>query len=174
MTKDAAREELVAIARVIKPKGLKGEVVAELLTDFPSRFENLESVLINGARETSLDIEMFRFEKDRIVLKFGSIDSIEHAEQLRGAEICVNESDVVELEEGEYFDWELSGCIVESVKGDNLGVVKELFRAGENINLVVTGAEKDHMIPFVKAICTEVDIANKKILVDVPDGLLEF
>ena len=84
------------------------------------------------------------------------------------------ESDVVELEEGEYFDWELEGCRVVTAEEVEIGVVKELFRAGENLNLVVTGSEKDHMIPFVKAICTGVDIEAKVITVDLPEGLLEF
>ncbi len=174
MTEDTAGKELVSVARVIKPKGLKGEVVAELFTDFPERFENLERVLIPGSPPELLEIEKFRFEKNRIVFKFRSIDSIERAERLRGAELCVEEADAVELEEGEYFDWELEGCTIESINGETVGIVKEVFRAGENVNLVVSGAEKEYMVPFVEAICTEVDIDSKKILVDLPEGLLEF
>ena len=78
-------EELVAIARIVKTRGIKGEVVAELLTDFPERFEGLTKV-IGGARATAkradLKIEDHWFQKDRIVLKFAGFDSIEDSGRL--------------------------------------------------------------------------------------------
>lgn len=167
-------EGLVAIARIVKPKGLKGEVVADILTDFPDRFENLESVLIGESADRHLVLERFSFHKNRVTLKFEGVDSIEDAEKLRELDVCVLESETVELEDDEYFDWDLQGCTVTTVDGAEIGTVKEVFRAGENINLVVAGTEKEHMIPFVEAICTEVDIENKKIFVVLPEGLLEF
>ena len=168
--------ELVAIALVTKPRGLRGEVVAKILTDFPERFDNLERVFaIDEKGEVSeLELEKFWFQKERIILKFAGIDSIEEAETLRNSEICVPESEAVELEEDEFFDWELEDCEVVSIEGDRIGKVKEIFRAGENINLVVEDGEKDYMIPFVEAICTEVDVEKKLIRADVPRGLLEF
>ncbi|NNE65599.1 MAG: 16S rRNA processing protein RimM [Pyrinomonadaceae bacterium] len=168
------RDDLVAVARIAKPKGLKGEVVADLLTDFPERFENLERVLAGENGERELGIERFSFHKSRIVLKFAGVDSIEEAETLRNLYLCVRESEVVALEEGEFYDWELEGCEVVTGDGDRIGRVKEIFRAGENVNLVVAGKEREHMIPFVEAICIEVDIDLKRIVVDLPEGLLEF
>lgn len=169
-------EELVAIAFITKPRGLRGEVTANILTDFPERFDNLERVLAvfeNGER-SELELERFFFQKDRIVLKFKDFDSIEEAENLRNVEICVPESEAVELEDDEFFDWELKDCTVETIEGEKIGIVKEIFRAGENINLVVENGERDFMIPFVEAICPEVDIENKLIRVDLPEGLLEI
>ena len=72
-----------------------------------------------------LKIENFWFQKDRIILKFAGFDSIETAETLRGAEICIPESEAVELEEDEFFDWELEGCEVETVEGEKIGRVRE-------------------------------------------------
>jgi 16S rRNA processing protein RimM len=170
-------EDLVAIALITKPRGLRGEVLAKILTDFPGRFENLERVFaVLGSGETrEIEIERFFFHKDRIVLKFKDFDSIEQAEILRRAEVCVPETEAVELEEDEFFDWELEGCAVETLEGEKIGTVREIFRAGvENINLVVAAGEKEHLIPFVEAICREVDIENKLIRVDLPEGLLEF
>ena len=169
-------EDLVAIARIAKTRGLRGETVADVLTDFPERFEDLETVFAvkpNGARE-ELKIESFRFQNNRVLLKFASIDSIDAAETYRGAEICIPESESVELEEGEFFDWELTGCAVETVEGENIGRVKEIMRTGGTEILVVAGAEKEYLIPFAEAICTEVDVENKLIRVDAPEGLLDF
>ena len=169
-------EELVAVAKIVKTRGLRGEASANVLTDFPERFENLETVFAvraDGSRE-ELKIENFWFQKGRIILKFAGVDSIEAAETLRGAEICVPESEAVELEEDEYFDWELKDCTVETVEGEQIGRVKEMMRTGGTEILVVEGAEKEYLIPFAETICTEVDVENKLIRVDTPEGLLEF
>jgi len=168
-------DELVAVARVVKPRGIKGEVACEMLTDFPERFEGLESVTAvlpdGGKRE--LTIEEHWFQQDRLVLKFTGVDSIEDAETLRNAEICVSESNVVELADGEFFDWQLEGCRVETIDGQSLGKVTELMRTGGTEILVVKG-DKEYLIPFAESICVEVDIDNKRIVIDPPEGLLDF
>ena len=169
-------EELVAIARIARPRGVKGEVVAEILTDFPERFESLDTVIavVEGGKRSDLKIEKLWFQNARIVLKFDGIDSIEAAETLRGVEICVPESDAVELESDEFFDWQLAGCQVETIDGAQIGTVKELMRTGGTELLVVAGLGKEYLIPFAEAICVEVDVENKLIKVDPPEGLLDF
>ncbi|MFT3743255.1 MAG: ribosome maturation factor RimM [Pyrinomonadaceae bacterium] len=170
-------EELVAIANIVRTRGLKGEVVADMLTDFPERFDSLIDVV--GLRENGerleLKIEKFWFQNDRVVLKFAGFDSVERAESLRNIEICVPEDEAVELEDGEFFDWELEGCkVVETVEGTIIGVVRELMRTGGTELLVVDGEAKEFLIPFAETICVEVDIENKLIRIDPPEGLLEF
>ena len=168
--------DLVAIAKIVKSRGLRGEVSADVLTDFPERFENLESViaLLPDGTRRNLKIKDFRFQKNRILLTFEEIDSIEAAEELRAAEICIPETEAVALEEDEFFDWQLVGCAVETIEGEKLGFVKELMRTGGAEVLVVEGAEKEFLIPFAASVCTEVDVENKLIRVDAPEGLLEF
>src|SRR5215204_1607128 len=120
--------DLVAVAKIVKSRGLRGELVADVLTDFPERFENLKTavaLLPDGTRR-ELKIERFWFQKGRIILKFAGFDLIETAETLRSAEICVPESEAVELAEDEFFDWELEGCEVETVEGEKIGRVREL------------------------------------------------
>ncbi|HQU91726.1 MAG TPA: ribosome maturation factor RimM [Pyrinomonadaceae bacterium] len=167
--------DLIAIARIARPRGVRGELVAEVLTDFPERFDALESataVLPNDGRR-ELKIQNTWFQNDRVVLKFEGIDSIEAGEELRDAEICVPESETVELEDGEFFDWQLEGCTVVTVDGEPLGKVKELMRTGGTEVLVIDG-EKEYLVPFAESICTEVDIENKRIVIDPPEGLLDF
>lgn len=167
--------ELVAIAKIIKPRGLKGEVVAEILTDFPGRFENtgdVTGVMPDGMRR-ELKIEDHWFQNDRLVLKFAGHDSVDQVEALRGAEICVAEHEAVVLEAGEFYDWQLVGCKVETADGVNIGSVRELMRTGGTEILVVDG-DKEYLIPFAETICLDVDIENKLIRIDPPDGLLEF
>lgn len=168
--------DLIAIAKLVKTRGLRGELVADILTDFPERFENLIGVFAvepNG-ETTELEIEKFWFQKNRIVLKFAGYDSIEAAEKLRDFEICVPETEAVELERDEFFDWQLQNCAVETVEGERIGVVREVMRTGGTEILVVAGEGKEYLIPFAEAICTEVDVENKRIKIDAPEGLLEF
>ena len=167
--------ELVAIAKIAKPRGLKGEVVADILTDFPGRFEGLEivtAVLENGERR-ELKAEDHWFQNERIVLKFAGVDSVEDAETIRNAEICVAETEAVALEEDEFYDWQLEGCEVVKADGETIGKVRELMRTGGTENLVVDG-EREYLIPFAESICVEVDVEKKRIVIDPPDGLLEF
>jgi 16S rRNA processing protein RimM len=169
-------EELVTIAKIVRPRGLRGEVVADVLTDFPDRFGELENVI--GVREDGtrfdLKIEDFWFQKERIVLRFAGVDSIELAEGLRNVEVCIPESSAAELEEGEYFDWQLAGCEVTTIDGNRLGTVREIMRTGGTEILVIEDGSREFLIPFAEAICPEVDIENKRIVVDPPEGLLEF
>lgn len=169
-------EELVAIAKIAKPHGIHGEVSADVLTDFPERFDGLKTViaLTPDGKRIELRIEDFRFQKKRILLKFADFDSMDSAETLRDVEICVPESEAVSLEEGEFYDWQLEGCSVETIAGEKIGIVKELMRNGATEILVVQGAEKEFLIPFAETICTEIGIENKLIRVDLPEGLLEF
>ena len=168
-------DDLVAIAKIVKPRGIRGEAVAEVLTDFPERFEGLKDVIAvmpQGGRE-ELKIENAWFQNGRIVLKFAGIDSVEPAEELRNVEICVLESDAVELEEGEFFDWQLEGCRVETIEGRQVGTVREVMRTGGTEILVVDG-DREFLIPFAESICVEVDVEEKSIKIDPPEGLLEF
>lgn len=172
-------EEFVAIAKLLKPRGLRGEIVAELLTDFPERFEDLEKVFAVGEKEKSfeLELEKFWFQKGRVVLKFKDYDSIESAETLRNLEICIPESEAVELETDEFFDWELQECFVETIEGEKIGKVREIMRTGGTEILVVedkNNSKKDYLIPFAEKICVEIDIENRLIKIDAPEGLLEF
>lgn len=168
--------DLVALAKVLRARGLKGEVFAEVLTDFPERFEGLERVtaVLPDATRLELKIEDHWFQNDRLILKFTGYDSVDAAQALRNSEICVFESESVELEDGEYFDWQLEGCAVETIEGEKIGTVRALQRTGGTENLLVDGDGRDHLIPFAESICVEVDIERKLIKIDPPEGLLEF
>jgi 16S rRNA processing protein RimM len=172
-------DELVAIAKTVRVRGLRGELVAEVLTDFPERFgatERVFAVKPNGER-VELTLESHWFQKDRVILKFAAVDSIEAAEDLINCDICVTEDEAVELEEDEYFDWELTGCRVETIEGEQIGTVREVMRTGGTENLIVDNPgeeKKDFLIPFAQSICVAVDVENKLIRVDLPEGLLDF
>ena len=175
---DAAATELVAVAQAVKTRGLRGEIVADLLTDFPERFEGLEELIAvaPGGKRLTLALEEHWFQGTRVILKFAGYDSIEAASALVGYEFAVPETERVELDEDEFYDWELIGCKVETIEGEELGLVSEVLRTGGVEVLVVENAEAkgEHLIPLAETICVEIDIENKLIRVDPPEGLLEF
>jgi 16S rRNA processing protein RimM len=177
---DLASVELVAVALAVKVRGLKGEVVAELLTDFPERFEGLEELIAvaprTGARRR-LALESHWFQGGRVVLKFEGFDTPEAARELVGFELAVPESEAVELGEGEFYDWQLEGCRAETVEGTPLGTVSEVLRTGGEVPVLVIRDEeggREHLVPFAESICVEVDTGAGLIRVDAPEGLLEF
>ncbi len=169
-------ENLVTIAKITKTRGLRGEVVADSLTDFPERFDALNTVFIVKPNGETLETKLERawFQKERVILKFAGFDKIETAETLRNCEVCVPESEAVALDADEFYDWELQDCEVETITGEKLGRVKELLRTGGTEVLIVQGETKEYLIPFAATICVEVDIENKLIRVDPPEGLLDF
>lgn len=170
-------DSLVSVARAVKTRGLKGEVVADLLTDFPERFEALERVIgqsPNGARQV-LEIEDYWFQNGRIVLKFVDYDTIEASQELVGCEFCVPELDRVVLEEDEYYDFELEGCVVSKVSGETVGTVSSILKTGGTEILVIkTSDEKDVLVPLAESIVVKIDTAGKTIVIDPPEGLLEL
>jgi 16S rRNA processing protein RimM len=123
-----------------------------------------------------LTLEDHWFQSGRVVLKFDGYDSIEAATGLVGCEFTVPEAERVKLEEDEFYDWELAGCRVESVAGEHLGHVREVMRTGGVELLVVADdqAEREYLIPLAETICVLIDVENKLIRVDAPEGLLEF
>ena len=168
--------DLVLIARAVKTHGLKGEIVAELLTDFPERFEDLDEVVMvsPGGEQTTGSIEDFWFQKDRVVLKLGGYDDVDAAKQLIGYEFAVPESDRVQLEEDEFYDWELEGCTVK-VGDESIGQVRSVMKTGGAEILVVSdesGNEK--LVPLAASIVVAIDPAAKTIVVDPPEGLLDL
>jgi 16S rRNA processing protein RimM len=169
-------DDLVAIARIAKTRGLRGECVADILTDFPERFGETSDVIVSlpDGERLELKLEDARFQKGRVNLKFAGVDDLDSAEKLRGATVCVPEGDAVQLEDGEFFDFDLVGCRVETIDNEIIGTVREIMRTGGTEILVVAGESKEYLIPFAKTICTDVDIENKFIRIVAPEGLLDF
>jgi 16S rRNA processing protein RimM len=169
-------EELIAVARVVRVRGVRGEVAAHLLTDFPERFDGLaELVSIDaaGARQT-LAIEKSWLHGGRVILKFAGYDSPEAAQALVGRELAVPEADAVELDEGEFYDWQLIDCRVETIDSREVGRVAEVLHTGAAPVLVVREGKRENLIPLAASICVEIDTEAKLIRVDPPEGLLEM
>jgi len=173
---DTSSSELVIIARAVKTRGLKGEIVAELLTDFPERFEDVdELVLVSPGGERAVgQLESYWFQNDRVVLKLADYDDVEAAKQLVGFEFAVPESERVTLPSDHYYDWELEGCTVK-VGSESIGKVQSVIKTGgAEILLIADENGKERLIPLVDSIVVAIDATAKTIVVDPPEGLLDL
>jgi 16S rRNA processing protein RimM len=171
------RDDLIMVARAVRTRGLKGELVADVLTDFPERFEGVSELtgVGPGGERKQLELESYWFQNDRMVLKFAGYDSIEAAKALVGYELGLPEAERVELAENQFYDWELEGCAVENRVGQNLGKVREVMRTGGvELLLVADEAGREVFIPMAQSIVIEIDVPGKKILIDPPEGLLDL
>lgn len=168
---------VVAVAQVVRTRGLKGELVADLLTDFPERFESLSKLIAispEGKREW-VELEDHWFQKGRIILKLKSYDDVDGAAGFVGYELAVPESDRVPLEEGSFYEWELQGCRVETVSGVSVGIADRLLRTGGVEMLIVKSVdERELFVPMTATIVLGIDTTLKRILIDPPEGLLEL
>ena len=173
---DGGSSELVVIARAVRPRGLKGEIVAELLTDFPERFEELEELILvspRGERKAGR-LENYWFQNDRVVLKLADYDNVDAAKELVGFEFAVPESERVSLPTDHYYDWELEGCDVK-VGTESIGKVSSVIKTGGAEILVIADQDgRERLIPFADSIVVEIDPARKTIVVDPPEGLLDL
>ncbi len=171
-----AESDLIITARIARPQGKHGEVIAEILTDFPERFAKPGGVwAINESGQIDqLKVERAWMHKGRVVLKFAGYDDMSRAETLRGMRLAVTSDDLRPLPPDTYYDFDLTGCVVVATSGEEIGSVASVERYGAAPLLKVRGAGREHLIPLVLSICVEIDVAQKRIVVAPPEGLLEL
>ena len=169
--------EFVALAKVTKTQGRKGEVAAALLTDFPERFATRRQLLaLHGdGRRSQLELEDHWFHKGGVVLKFAGVDSISQAETLVGCEIQIPRAERAELPEGSVYISDLIGCVV-SDGGREIGRVRDVqFGAGEApLLLIEAGGKREFLVPFATEFLENVDLERKQVSMKLPAGLLEI
>jgi 16S rRNA processing protein RimM len=171
-----ARPSFIAIARIVRPRGNRGEVLADLHTVFPGRFEQLEEIWLeypDQRRERRL-LENSWQHHGRVVLKLSGTNSIAEAKALVGVWVEVEVDQAVSLPDGTYFDHDLIGCTIYSAHGEELGAVSDILHIPGNDQLVVQGKRQEVLIPARSDICTDVSVERKRITVDLPEGLIDL
>lgn len=168
--------EDIAIARIVKARGVRGEVACAVETDFPERFSSLEMVRVRmpDGRGLDLRVEDSWFHQDRVILKFEGYDTMTSARELVGGVLVISEADTHPVAEDEFFEHQLIGAEAVTPEGKTLGLVSRLLRTGGTDLLVIAGADGELLVPFADEICTDVDVSGKRITINAPEGLLEL
>lgn len=162
--------ERVSVGRVLRPHGVRGEVVVEVLSDVPDRLAPGRRLWAFGNRPVT--VESQRPHKSGALVRFAGIDDRDRAEELRDALLEVDRSEVPAAPEGTYYWYQLLGCRC-SAGGEDLGEVTDLVEDGGGLLLVVSRDGRQVPIPFVRSFLKEVDVERGRIELDLPEGLLE-
>ena len=167
---------LISFGKITKVHGLRGEVKLLPHSRTLHSFKELSRIYIeNKSSDTpqEFNISSFKFHKNTAILKLEGIDTVDDAEQLRGQEVYVDDSELGELEEDEYYFFDLIGLEVYTDEGTYLGNVEEIMeRAIQNI-LVIKNEGKEVLIPLAEPILKEINLEEGRILITPVKGMLD-
>jgi len=167
--------ERVTVGRVLRPQGVRGEMVVAVLSDVPRRFAPGTKLLMareEGGPAEPVVVESERPHKGGAVIRLAGVGDRDQAEELRGRWLEVERSDVPAAPPGTYYHFELLGCRCFD-GGRELGEVVDLAEDGGGLLLIVADGERRVPIPFVARFLREIDVAAGRIDLDLPPGLIE-
>lgn len=170
----------VTLARILRPRGLRGEVAAEILTDFPERLPKLREVWLADGRSAPRRVRVQRCwltpsRGGQAIFHFAEVDSIEAAKTLRGLEVQVPIEQRAQLDAGNYFVSDLVGCEVwEAGAASALGSVRDVEFPGGAPLLAIDTSEGEVLVPLASEFCVRIDVKAKRIDVILPEGLRDL
>lgn len=168
-------EDLVAVAEILCPHGIRGEVKALPLTSSPDRFADLRAVTaVKTGLRKALTLANWRPWREFVMLTFAEVKEIGAAEPLRGARICVPMTERASLPAGRYYHDDLVGLKVRTTAGEDLGCIAEVMATGANDVFVVRKPDGGELLlPALASLVAEVDLADKVMLIEPMPGLLD-
>ncbi len=160
----------MAIARVLAPHGIRGELKCAILTDFPRRFASTPRVLVGPQREP-FAVQRARVQGHFVLLKLDGVETRDAAERWRNALVQVPQAERVKLPRGHYRWEDVIGLAVRTEEGEPLGPVRDIIQTGANDVYVVDTAGGELLIPAIKDVIKRIDLANGEMVVRLLDGM---
>jgi 16S rRNA processing protein RimM len=169
--------DYLLLGEILRPHGVAGEVRMRILTAYPERLSELETVYLadntDGTDATEYLLESVRMHQGYALMKFEDVGDRDEADRLRQLYVMIAVEDAVPLEEGEFYLYQLIGLEVETEEGQPLGNITEVIETGANDVYVVNGAAYGEvLIPVTEETIVKTDIDAGKIVVKLPEGLL--
>ena len=179
LPKRTLSQELVAVARILGPHGRDGEIRVRSTSNVSYRFDKGQSLDLSmdgsAADGRRLLIVQSRTTitkgREELILLFRGFRDRDQAMRLTGQWLCVDQSNVPEAGEGEYFHYQIIGLKVISVTGENLGEIADIIETGSNDVYVVVGATGEILVPALSHVIREIDVLAGLMTVDLPEGL---
>lgn len=162
-------EPTVAVGRITRAHGVKGEVAVLVLSEVPERFDSGATLFLEDGRP--LTIESTREDRGRLLVRFYGISDRSAAEPFLGKLLVVPESALPELPEGSWWPFQLEGCRVETDTGRQLGTLTEVVLNPANDIWVVAEGDEETLVPALKAVVVSVDVEAKHVVVREIPGL---
>ena len=184
----------VVLARMLRPQGRKGELLAELLTDFPDRLVGRPGLLLiprstagdaSAARRAEIVSSWLPIGKNkgRVVLRFSGVDTISQAEEIAGFDLVVQNTDRIPLEDGSVYISDLIGCnlfdnaeLVGQVTDVQFPSSVDGTRIPDAAPLLAVRREdgSESLVPFVKAFVKNLDLPGRRLDMSLPAGLIDI
>ncbi len=162
------KDDLIAVAKILSPHGVRGEVKLLPLTDFPHRFAQTEYLLL--ADRSKLYLESVRMLKNTIVAKFCGMDIPEDWIPFRNKELFVTEDNLMPLPPGQYYIHQIVGLEVVDEQKKIIGRVADVLQTGSNDVYVIKTPEGDELLlAAIESVVREIDIAAGRMSVIVPE-----
>jgi 16S rRNA processing protein RimM len=170
---EVVSDDLLLVGRIARPHGIRGQVIVNPETDFMEDRFRTGQVLKVGSLDRLRDCEILevRFHQGRPIVRLAGIDTMDDAAALAGAGLWLPEAGLAPLPDGTFYRHQLIGCEVQDVAGTVLGRVTAVEGSLDRSYLVVEG---HMMIPLVSGICVGVDIGERRVIVDPPEGLIDL
>jgi 16S rRNA processing protein RimM len=166
-----SKPDYLAIAEIVAPHGIRGEVRAQILTEFPERFALLEEVYL-GQEGRKVGLESHRLHKGQVLLKLAGCDTRNDAEELRKLLVQVPLDQAMPLPEDAYYLYEIVGLKVWTDDGEYLGMVEDVIETGANDVYVVRGPGlPEILLPAIDDVILKVDPQEEQMLVKLLPGL---
>lgn len=164
--------EYLSIGQIVNTHGVKGEVKVYPLTDDISRFNNLKEIYIESKGELKkYQVEGAKNLKNTVVLKLKGVDTMNDAEKLRQLYVKVGRWDAVRLPKDTFFICDIIESEVFDIHGELLGKLVDVLQTGSNDVYVVRKDGKDLLIPALKSVVKEINLQEKRIIVELLEGL---
>lgn len=173
---EGAEQEWIVIGKITSTHGVRGEVKLALFVDEADFLSEVGSVFLEGrpARQEHR-LQGVRFHHGNVLLHFEGVHDRDEAERFRNREVSVPLEWLPDLEEGEFYVAEIVGLSVESETGEALGQVAEVLFTGANeVYIVRGGPHGEILLPAIESVVQSVDLAAGRMVVVVPDGLLDL
>ena len=164
------RDDHVAIARVLAPHGIRGELKCALLTDVPRRFASTKRVLL-GPHYQPFRVLRARVQGNNVLLQLEGVESREAADRWRNALVEVPIEERVELPRGHYFWQDIVGLAAVTEDGERLGTVREILPTGANDVYVIDTAPGELLLPAIKEVVRRVDLERRELVVRLMEGM---
>ena len=162
----------IVIGKIVAPHGVRGDIRILPLTEKPEQFLDLEYLLLHDGRK--LTVKHARFHKRMVLVTTEEIKSMNEAELLRDQEVLIKAEDLPELEEGQFYVADLIGLPVFDEEGKQIGTFKDSLSTGSNdVSLISVPGEKDIILPALKIYVKEINLAEKRIVVTLPEWVDE-
>jgi 16S rRNA processing protein RimM len=162
--------DYLAIGRVARPFGVRGELRVSLLTEHPEELGRLRTVYL-GPDNEPWTVEELRLHKGAALVKLAGCDDRSEAEPLRGLLVQIPKEDAVPLNEDEFYEYQIVGMTVVEEDLTPLGKVREIIATGANDVYVVVGPDGELLLPAIASVILEIDLEADQMVVRMMEGL---